>query len=60
MDGLIVKNGRLINLRPDGISGSEEASMYRRQMKASKAVKDIADGIELAEMRSKMRNDLLS
>ena len=30
--GLYVEDGRLINSRPDGMSGIEEASMYRKQM----------------------------
>ena len=31
--GLYVKDGRLINDRSDGVSGIEQASMYRKQMK---------------------------
>ena len=51
MDGLFIKNGRLINMRYDGKSGIEQASMYRQQMKKQYKVDQIADGIERAKMR---------
>ena len=51
VDGLYIKNGRLINDRPDSISGIERASMYRQQMKKQYKIDNIADGIERAKMR---------
>lgn len=51
MGGLTVKNGRLINDRPTGISGIEQASMLRKAFKRAKKVDMYADGIELAEGR---------
>tara|TARA_R100000935_G_scaffold56270_2_gene87533 strand:- start:4827 stop:5066 length:240 start_codon:yes stop_codon:yes gene_type:complete len=51
VNGLYVKDGRLINSRPDGISGLEEAAMYRQQMKKQYKIDCIADGIERAKMR---------
>tara|TARA_R100000935_G_scaffold53425_1_gene81294 strand:+ start:592 stop:807 length:216 start_codon:yes stop_codon:yes gene_type:complete len=51
VNGLYVKDGRLINARPNGISGIEEASMYRQQMKKQYKIDCIADGIERAKMR---------
>ena len=53
VDGLYVKDGRLINARPDfmGISGIEQAAMFRQQMKKQYKVDNIADGIERAKMR---------
>ncbi len=33
VDGLMIRDGRLINLRPPGVSGIEQASMYRKEMK---------------------------
>jgi len=53
--GLTIKDGRLINERPVGRSGIEEASMYRQQMKKQYKIDCIADGIERAKMR--MDND---
>ena len=53
--GLTIKDGRLINDRPDGVSGIERASMLRQQMKKQYKIDCIADGIERAKMR--MNND---
>jgi hypothetical protein len=55
MDGLTIKNGRLQNNRPDGVSGISEACRLRRAMKTSHTVRDIASGIELAEQQKEMR-----
>ena len=49
--GLTVKNGRLINNRPDGLSGIDEAALYKKQMKKQYKIDSIADGIERAKMR---------
>ena len=54
--GLTVKNGRLINNRPVGKSGLEEAAEIRQIMKRNKEAEVIANGIEKAEMRKDMRN----
>ena len=51
VNGLYVKDGRLINGRPDGVSGIERASMMRQQMKKQYKIDCIADGIERAKMR---------
>tara|TARA_R100000935_G_C2802616_1_gene151205 strand:- start:211 stop:408 length:198 start_codon:yes stop_codon:yes gene_type:complete len=52
--GLTIKDGRLINNRPIGRSGIEEASMYRQQKLKQYKVDCIADGIERAKMRMDM------
>jgi len=54
MDGLTIKNGRLINNRPDGMSGIEQASMYRQQMKKQYKIDMIADGIEVCKILSQV------
>ena len=54
--GLTVKDGRLINNRPVGKSGLEEATEIRQAMKRNKQADVIANGIEKAEMRKDMRN----
>ena len=51
MDGLEIKNGRLINTRPIKMTGIQEASLYRKQMKKQYKIDSIADGIERAKMR---------
>ena len=55
MDGLTIKNGRLINHRVEGETGIAEAARLRADMKGSKTVRNIADGIELSEERKVMR-----
>tara|TARA_R110000765_G_scaffold44467_1_gene92129 strand:+ start:112 stop:330 length:219 start_codon:yes stop_codon:yes gene_type:complete len=54
--GLYVKDGRLINERPVGMTGIQEASNLRRMKKDADKENTIAKGIELAEMREKMRD----
>ncbi len=53
--GLTVKNGRLINNRPVGKSGIEEAAELRKMVKKNEKTSMIADGIERAEMRKDMK-----
>lgn len=52
VDGLIVKDGRLINLRPPGETGIAQAARFRKEVKRARKIEAIADGIELAEARS--------
>tara|TARA_R100000951_G_scaffold91945_1_gene80286 strand:+ start:1736 stop:1924 length:189 start_codon:yes stop_codon:yes gene_type:complete len=54
--GLTVKSGRLVNNRPVGKSGLEEAAEIRQIMKRNKEAEVIANGIEKAEIRKDMRN----
>jgi hypothetical protein len=54
--GLKVKDGRLINDRPIGKSGIEEASAIRKAVKMNEKANVVANGIEKAEMRKDMRN----
>ena len=51
MDGLKMKDGRLINDRPVGVTGIAQASMLRKQNKQRSLTQDIALGIELADDR---------
>lgn len=50
MNGLDIKKGRLINNRPESITGIQEAVMINKAAKQAKKVKMIADGIKLSEM----------
>tara|TARA_R100001460_G_scaffold8527_1_gene21082 strand:+ start:92 stop:274 length:183 start_codon:yes stop_codon:yes gene_type:complete len=56
MDGLHIKNGRLINDRPDGETGIARAARIKKAMKEQDKINMIADGIERAEVREKLRN----
>lgn len=54
VEGLYVKNGRLINGRPNGMSGIEQAANTKRIIDEDRKIKMIADGIERAEMRKNL------
>ena len=56
--GLKVKDGRLINDRPVGKSGLEEAAEIRQAMKRNEKTNMIADGIERAKMRMNGNSDM--
>ena len=49
MGGLRVEKGRLVNDRPDGITGIAQAAQLRKTLHRAKKVDMMADGIELAE-----------
>jgi hypothetical protein len=50
VDGLYVKNGRLINGRPDSMTGIQQAANMKRIIDEDRKIKMIADGIGRAEM----------
>lgn len=56
--GLYVEDGRLVNDRMDGVTGIEQAAMYRKQMKKQYKIDCIADGIERAKMRMDHDKDI--
>jgi hypothetical protein len=51
MGGLLVKDGRLINDRPTGVTGIAQATQVAKSIKRMRKVDMIADGIELSEAR---------
>lgn len=51
MGGLTVKDGRLINDRPTGITGIQQACSVKKGLHRARKVDMMADGIELAEGR---------
>lgn len=51
VEGLYVKNGRLINGRPNGMTGIQQAANMKRIIDEDRKIKMIADGLERAEMR---------
>lgn len=48
MDGLDIKDGRLINNRPDSETGIAKAARLRKEIKRAEKVRMIAEGNELA------------
>ena len=49
-DGLTVKDGMLINNRPDGQSGIAQAAQVRKAMKTAEKVSIVARGTAMGEM----------
>jgi hypothetical protein len=49
VDGLYIKNGRLINDRPPGETGIARAAAAKRAVKNDRKVNQIAEAIQLAE-----------
>ena len=56
MDGLYVKNGRLINDRQPSESGIAKACSIKKSVDRERKVNQIADGIERAELRKSFRS----
>ncbi len=54
VDGLYVKNGRLINGRPNSMTGIQKAANIKRMIDEDRKIKIVADGMERAEMRKNL------
>jgi hypothetical protein len=52
--GLEVKNGRLINNRPDGMTGLAQMAANKKIMKRIDKVGMIAEGVSMGYMRAEM------
>jgi hypothetical protein len=55
--GLDVKGGRLINNRPDGVSGIVQAAEARKAMKHMKKIEMYSDAVALGNMKSEMMEE---
>ena len=55
VDGLYIKDGRLINERPPGQSGIARAASIKRAVTNDRKINMIAEGIQLAEDKRKFR-----
>ena len=55
VNGLYVKDGRLINDRRDGESGIAQMSRIKRSIDNDREVNKIAEGIQLAEDKKNWR-----
>ena len=53
--GLYVKDGRLINIRPDGETGIAKAASIKRAVDNDKKINIIAEAIELADDKKRFR-----
>jgi hypothetical protein len=52
-DGLTIKNGRLINDRPNGISGIQEALDIKKTMKKAKKLEMYSEAVSLGIRKAK-------
>jgi hypothetical protein len=52
-DGLTIKNGRLINDRPNGISGIQEALDIKKTMKKAKKLEMYSEAVSLGIQKAK-------
>ena len=49
VNGLYVKDGRLINGRPNSMMGIEKVSKMRQEVKRQKNIQEISEGIQRAK-----------
>jgi hypothetical protein len=56
-DGLTVKDGMLINNRPDGQTGIAQAAQLRKSMKRAEKISTMATAFSMGEMVSDMGED---
>jgi len=56
MSGLTVEGGRLINERPDGMTGIQMMANVKRAKKRMEKIDMIAEGNEMARNQRDMRN----
>lgn len=55
VNGLYVEGGRLINDRPDSMTGIQKAASIKRSVKNDRKINQIAEAIELAENKKNFR-----
>ena len=55
VDGLYIKDGRLINDRPSSESGIARATSIKRSVKNDRKINQIAEGIQLAQDKKNFR-----
>lgn len=55
INGLYVEGGRLINDRPDSMSGIAKAASIKRSVMNDRKVNQIAEGMQLADRRKNFR-----
>ena len=55
VDGLYIKDGRLINDRPSSESGIARAANIKRAVKNDRKINQIAEGIQLAQDKKNFR-----
>jgi hypothetical protein len=57
-DGLTMKNGRLVNDRPDGITGIQEAAQIKQTLKKAKKLEMYSEAVALGIQKAKISEDM--
>jgi tryptophan synthase alpha subunit len=57
-DGLTIKNGRLINNRPNGITGIQEAVQIRKDLKKAKKLEMYSEAVSLGIQKAENVEDI--
>lgn len=55
---LTVKNGRLINNRPNGITGIQQAVQIKKDMKREKKIQQMSEAFYRGEMMADLEKEL--
>ena len=56
-DGLTVKDGRLINNRPNGKNGIEKACELKKDIKKAEKIEMYSEAVALGDMKAEMREE---
>jgi hypothetical protein len=56
-DGLTVKDGRLINNRPNSKNGIEKAAELRKSIKRAEKIEMYSEAVALGDMKAEMREE---
>ena len=56
-DGLTVKDGRLINNRPNGKNGIEKACELKKAIKKAEKIEMYSEAVALGDMKAEMREE---
>jgi hypothetical protein len=56
-DGLTVKDGRLINNRPDGKNGIEKAAELKKALKKAEKIEMYSEAVALGNMKEDMMQE---
>ena len=56
-DGLTVRDGRLINNRPDGKNGIEKAAELRKALKKAEKIQMYSEAVALGNMKEDMMQE---
>jgi hypothetical protein len=57
-DGLTMKNGRLVNDRPDGMTGIQEAAQIKQTLKKAKKLEMYSEAVALGIQKAKISEDM--